>query len=285
MHIGTPVKKQFSWSSAVRAKHAALPNEHGAWVFLFSPLAVGLAAGGLHPASFLLVLGALAAFLIRQPLTIAVKALSGRRPKSDLPNAAFWLAAYGLLGGIAAAALIFQGYGFLLYLAVPAVPVFIWHLWLVSRRAERRQMLIEVVASGVLALAAPAAFWVGKADYDPVGWLLWLLCWMQVVGTILYAYLRLNQRALKSTPTLRESYRMARPALFYNLAALAVVIALAAGQIVTPLLVLAYLIQPIETVWGTLRPAVGVMPKAIGIRQLIVSTLFTVVFILAWIFG
>jgi hypothetical protein len=35
-------------------------------------------------------------------------------------------------------------------------------------------------------------------------------------------------------------------------------------------------------VWGTLRPAVGVRPTLIGVRQLIVSTIFTVLFILTW---
>ena len=45
---------------------------------------------------------------------------------------------------------------------------------------------------------------------------------------------------------------------------------------------LAYALQFAEVVWGTFFPAVGVKPTRIGIRQLIVSTLFTLVFILTW---
>jgi hypothetical protein len=36
---------------------------------------------------------------------------------------------------------------------------------------------------------------------------------------------------------------------------------------------------------GTLRPAVGYKPTAIGIRQLVVSTLFTILFIITWNIG
>lgn len=281
-HPKPPTGKPFSLQNALRARQAALPNEHGAWVFLLSPLAIGLAAGGMRPASLLLVLAALAAFLARQPVTLAVKALSGRRPRRELAPAALWLGIYGLVGLAAAGALVGLGYAYLLWLLLPAVPVFAWHLWLVGRRAERRQMLVEIVASGVLALGAPAAYWVGRGQADPAGWLLWGLAWLQVTGTILHAYLRLEQRALKQMPTRSESLRMGKGALIYNLVALAGVAGLALARVVSPLLPLAYLIQPLEVAFGILRPAVGVLPKAIGIRQLIVSVLFTVVFIFLW---
>jgi hypothetical protein len=73
------------------ARHIALPQDHGSWVFLFSPLLIGLFAGGhLSQASLLLIIAALAAFLLRQPVTIAVKVYSGRRSRRDLPAARFW---------------------------------------------------------------------------------------------------------------------------------------------------------------------------------------------------
>ena len=279
----TELAQPFSWSAALKARHIALPAEHGAWVFLFSPLIIGLVLGGLRPASLLLVAAALAAFLIRQPVTMAVKVLAGRRPRRELPGIALWLAVYGLVGLAAVIGLAALGYGYLLWLAIPAAPVFAWHLWLVGRRAERRQMLVEIVASGVLALAAPAAYWVGKGQVDSTGWLLWGLCWAQVAGTILYAYLRLDQRALECMPAWNETVRMARPALLYNLALLLAVIGLAYAQSVPQLLPLAFAIQPAEVVWGMVRPAVKMKPKVIGIRQLIVSILFTAAFILAWL--
>jgi hypothetical protein len=43
-----------------------------------------------------------------------------------------------------------------------------------------------------------------------------------------------------------------------------------------------FLVQWIETLWGITHPATNWKPTAIGIRQLIVSTLFTVLFIIFW---
>jgi hypothetical protein len=47
-------------------------------------------------------------------------------------------------------------------------------------------------------------------------------------------------------------------------------------------LFLAYLVQWMETLWGIFHPAVKWKPTRIGIRQLIVSILWTILFILTW---
>jgi hypothetical protein len=272
-------------SSAIwrRHRHIALPTEHGAWVFLLSPLIIGLAAGGFAGlSSVLLIVAALAAFLARQPLTIAVKAYSGRRSRQDLIPARFWLAVYTLAGVTATAGLVALGHAEVLWLAVPGIPVFAWHLWLVSRRAERRQMGVEVVAAGALALAAPAAVWVGRGTADPAGLWLWVLSWLQSAASIVYAYLRLEQRTLPAVPAVDERVRLGRRALLYTTTNLIFVGALALAGVLPRLLPLPYALQWLETLWGTLRPAVGVRPTAIGVRQLVVSTLFTVLFVLVW---
>ena len=140
---------------------------------------------------------AFAVFLIRQPVSIAVKVYSGRRSKRDLPAAFFWISVYGLVALFGLVGLILQGFGYLLILAIPGIPVFIWHLFLISRRAERRKTGIEIVGSGVLALSAPAAYWVSIGLPDPTGWWLFVLAWFQSAASIVYAYLRLEQRQLQ----------------------------------------------------------------------------------------
>ena len=47
-------------------------------------------------------------------------------------------------------------------------------------------------------------------------------------------------------------------------------------------LFLPYLVQWSETLWGIFHPAVRWKPTRIGVRQLIVSTLWTIIFILTW---
>ena len=264
-------------------RHIALPQDHGSWVFLISPLLVGLfAGGGLTSASIFLVSAAFCAFLIRQPTTILVKIYSNRRPQRELKAATIWTALYALLGGLSLVGLVLQGYAYVLYLAIPGLPVFAWHLYLVSRRSERRQLGIELVGSGVLALAAPAAYWVGVGEPHATGWLLWGLIWLQSAASIVYAYLRLEQRSLTSLPGLKGRFSMARRALVYSAFNLLVVLLLSVARFVPVWLSLPYALQLAETLWGSYKPAMGYKPTAIGIRQLLVSSLFTLLFILTW---
>lgn len=264
-------------------KQIFLPQDHGSWVFILSPLLIGLFAGqALKSASIYLSMAAMAAFLIRQPITIAIKAYAGRRPKADLPIARAWTLFYGLLIALAVLALILDGFGYMLYLAVPAAPVFAWHLWLVSRREERRQPGVEIVATGVLSLAAPAAYWVSIGHHDRAGWWLWILVWMQTAASIIYAYLRLEQREWKSIPNRRMRFRAGSRAYLYASFNFASVLALSQLDALPNLIFIPYLLQWMETTWGVDHPAVGWKPTRIGIRQLIVSTLWTILFILFW---
>jgi hypothetical protein len=261
----------------------ALTNEHGSWVFLLSPLLIGLSAGQSWSVdSLLITIGVLSAFLIRQPITVLVKVASRRRPKHDLPAAWFWVGIYGVIGLLMLGGLVWRGYGYLLYLALPGIPVFLWHLFLVSKRSERRKMGIEIIASGVLALSAPAAYWIGVGGPQPAGWLLWGLTWLQSAASIVYAYLRLEQRIWDEKPVLKIRLERGVRANLYTSFNLAVVLILSLRGILSPWIIIAYFVQSAETLWGTINPAAGVKPTKIGVRQLIVSILYTVLFIFAW---
>jgi len=264
-------------------RHIAIPQDHGSWVFLFSPLLIGLLTAdacslGVIP----MLIAAIAAFMMRQPVSIWVKTLQSRRPISDRNPAIFWSLCYAAIVTGAGLILIAQGYVFVLWLAVPAIPVFGWHLWLVSRRAERHQMGVEIVGSGVLALAAPAAFWVARGETPSVGWMLFILTWLQSAASIVYAYLRLEQRDWKNLPSLAIRFSHGRRALLYTGFNLIFVSILSLGKYLPPLLPIPYTLQFAETTWGIINPAIGVKPTRIGIRQLIISTLFTIIFILVW---
>ena len=265
------------------SRQIALPQDHGAWVFILSPLLIGLFAGGWVSASAWLVLGAMAAFLIRQPMSILVKVYSRRRSRRDLRAAWLWSAIYSLLGLVSVVGLAQSGHAYLLWLAAPGVPVFLFHLWLVSRREERRQMGIELVGSGVLALAAPAAYWVGIGQAAPDGWWLFALTWFQSTASIVYAYLRLEQRGLITKPPESVLLKMGNRALLYTGFNLLATLTLSLLKILPPWIWVPYALQSAETLHGALlKPAIGWKPTRIGLRQLIVSTLFTILFILTW---
>ncbi|UCF67431.1 MAG: YwiC-like family protein [Acidobacteriota bacterium] len=267
-------------------RHIALPADHGSWVFLLSPLIIGLAGGGrLSIVTVYLVVASLAGFLARQPLTIAIKALSGRRSREELPVALLWTAVYGGIAAAHVAGLVVRGFGYVLLLAIPGAIVFAWYLLLVSRRTERRQLGLELAATGALALSAPAAYWIGRGAPLPFGWLLWLLVWAQSAASIVYVYLRLVQREWKSVPPPAKRWRAGGAALTFSAMNFVAVLALALGQIVSFWLTAPFLIQTAETVWGTLHPCAGWKPRAIGLRQLAVSALFTVLFVAGWYAG
>jgi hypothetical protein len=264
-------------------KQIAIPQDHGSWVFILSPLIIGIFAGGKFNSAILsLIIGAISAFMIRQPMTVLVKAISGRRPKSDLAPARFWLLIYGSISALALTALIMQGFGYVLYLAIPAAPVFAWHLWLVSQRTERKQAGIEVIATGVLALAAPAAYWVALGGYNPLGWWLWAWAWLQSAASIVYTYLRLEQRELKTRPASGDLWRMGKRALLYTSFNLFVSLMLGWANLIPQLIFIPFLLQWIETLWGITHPSIGWKPTRIGMRQFIVSTLWTILFIICW---
>ncbi len=264
-------------------RQVALPSDHGSWVFLLSPLLIGLFAGGSWSvATIYLVIAALAAFLIRQPVTFAVKVYSGRRNRRDLVAAWFWIGVYSLIGAVGLVGLLIQGFSYLFILALPGIPVFVWYLYLVSKRAERRRIGVEIVGSGVLAMAAPAGYWIGVGNLDPIGWLLLALTWLQSAASIVHAYLRLEQRELDVVPDIKNQLKMGRRAIIYTTFNLIFVAGLAMVNLVSPLLPLPYALQWGETIWGTLKPAIGMRPTAIGFRQLFVSSLFTLLFILTW---
>lgn len=264
-------------------KHIALPQDHGSWVFIISPLMIGIiSAGRFNLGTLSLIIATMAAFLLRQPAAIVVKAYSGRRPRSDLPAASFWFCLYGLITLLGLISLFQLGYGYIAWVAVPGILIFSWHLWLVGKRSERRQIGVEIIATGILALAAPAAYWIGLDRVDSMGWWLWLLVWFQNAASIVYAYLRLEQRVQTENPNRKERWKSGERAFLYTTFNLIVPFSLGWIGILPRWIFLSSLVQWLETIWGIEKPATGWTPTRIGIRQLIVSILWTILFIITW---
>jgi hypothetical protein len=266
-------------------KHYTLPSEHGSWIWWIGPFVIGTAAAGsLDPALLTLFLTAFAAFLCRQPIMLLVKVASGRRPPSDRPPALLWTTIYGLIVLLGLAGLAGAGFGaLLLVLALPGLVVFAWHLWLVSRREERGQMGMELVGAGVLALTAPAAYWVAGGAQDRTAWLLWLLCWLQSAASIVLVYLRLEQRRWPAVPPSSNRWRAGRRALVYHAFNALLALGLAGLRLVPPLVPLAYLLLLVDAVDGMNRPAVGAKPTTIGLRQLAASLVFVLLMVMAYL--
>ncbi len=258
-------------------KHYAIPSEHGIWIWWLGPLIIGTSAAGGPSSAFLtLFLAALFAFLIRQPVSIIVKALSGRRNKEDIQPATVWVIVYGLGLLLFVAILVAQGYRQILLLAIPGIPVFIWNIRLISKRAKRGQRGIELVGSGVLALAAPAAYWVSGGTDIFLPWILWLLTWLQSAASIVNVYDRLKFRELDQIPSLELRLRNGRRSLAYHIFNVTLCVILAVGGWIPWLSVIAFMLMLLDSVESVIHPPIGARARAIGFRQLGASILFVI---------
>lgn len=259
-------------------KRYAFPSEHGAWIWWIGPFVLGIAAGGgLNSALGILLLAALAAFLSRQPTTLVVKVLSGRRPSSDMAPALIWASFYLAIALGSAAFLINRGYSSILLLAVPGLPVFAWQFWLISRKEERGQQGIELVGSGVLALSAPAAYWVSGGENALEAWIIWWLSWLHSAASIVYVYLRLHQRKLTTPLSKGEKWRMGARTLVYHLFNFSLASVLAIKNLIPFGVPIAFALVLLEALAGVANPPLGAKPTAIGFRQLASSSFFFLV--------
>ncbi|GAB4477842.1 MAG: hypothetical protein Kow0088_17150 [Anaerolineales bacterium] len=110
-----------------------------------------------------------------------------------------------------------------------------------------------------------------------------MFCWLQSAASIVYAYLRLEQREWASIQQrLTERFRPALRALLYSTFNVLAAAFLGLTGFIPSFVWIAYATQWLECLYGSLRPAFKMRPTRIGFRQLIVSTLFTIAVILFW---
>ena len=254
-----------------------LPTEHGAWIWWIGPFIIGIAAARLWTLDLaILFVAMLAAFLLRQPLTLFVKTYSGRRPQSDRSPALVWMGFYTLLALGAFIMLLDSGFGRLVWLLLPGIPVFTWHLILVSRRAERRKPGIEIVGAGVLALAAPASYWVASGTSTILAWALWAITWLQSAASIVLVYQRLQERTLDVSGGLSMRIHRASRSFAYHSFNLVIVLLVWWFLEFPWMVVLASALMLLDALDSLRAPALVWKPTRIGLRQLFASSLFVV---------
>lgn len=259
-------------------RQVVLPNEHGSWALFLTPLLVGIAAGqDLSLVTLYLLVATSAGFLMRQPLTMWVRSVSGLRARAYLRPAILWTCVFAGVAALHIFGLCLRGFAYLLWLALPGVFVLAWHLTLTARRRERKQMSIEILGAAFLGLCAPAAMWVGLGDADPRGWALYALVTLHGAWAVLYGFLRLHQRAPASRPSPPRG--SVGGCAFAGLVASAAMAAAGWVPVLTPL---AFVVQPLESLRARWRPARGLMPRQIGFQLLFVTTLHTLLFAAVW---
>jgi hypothetical protein len=176
--------------AAASWRRAILPAEHGGWAFLAEPLLLGLLVG-FSPAGALIALGAILAFLARQPLRTFVADRSRGRSYPRTATAARAFAACALAGAAVLAGAVLLGGGAALVPLALASPLAAVSLTLDFGRRSR-EAAAEVCAALALGAAAPAIVVAAGAPL-PVALALWGVLAARSVPTILYVRARLRR--------------------------------------------------------------------------------------------
>ncbi len=270
-------------SSRFWKKKYVVPQEHGSWTWWLGPFVIGLSVGGRPGGGVAaLFVAALAGFLLHQPAAVAVRAAVGRYPPSDLRPALGWVGLLSLVGGLAVPCLLLHHHARVLLFVAPGVLLFTWHLLLVARRAERRHAGLAVIVSGALALAAPAAYVVAHGEDTRTALVLAALCWAHNGTAIAAVYLRLEQRSWKAGTAHAGRWSAAAPLLLAHGGALLGAGTAALLRVSGPWLPLAFVPAALDALALACRPAPGLSPRRVGLRQLAVDALFTALFVLLW---
>jgi hypothetical protein len=179
--------------SRIFRKQLILPAEHGSWSWLLVPYFVGvIVAGTWDLAVFLVLLGGLAGFLMRQPATVAMRVRAGRGRKSDGRPALAWTIFFGAIALACLLGLLALGRAALLWLTIPMAAIFVFYL-LASRqrRASVRSLWMELAGALGLSAMAPAAYIAATGQLDDTAWALWALMAGQNGLGVLYVRLRI----------------------------------------------------------------------------------------------
>jgi hypothetical protein len=265
-------------------KRFAIPPEKGGWIWWTGPLVIGVAAAGTaRPALAVVVVGTFSAFCVRQPLTLFIKSYKLASHAGDRGPAGFWVLVYAALCLLVAVALAMDGNLRVLALAIPAVPVFAWHFYLVARGNERRQMLRDALASIALALTGTAAYWSCGGANDVTAALVWLLPGLHSSASVVHMLLRLEQRRWESAGPLSRRMRLGTGPAVHHVANVALAVFLYAMGFVPVFGIAAFALCLAEGIWAIAVPQVGHTPKQLGMRQLAVSSAFALLICIGYL--
>lgn len=259
-------------SPSVRVRSVALPSEHGAWGFLTEPILFGLLVA-FTLSGILLSVAIVAAFLIHQPLKIAIKDYLKHKHTARTQLALKFTLLYGViaLAGLLAT-LAISGTAFLLpfALAIPLVMVQLYH----DAKNKSRDLLSEL--SGAMALATTASALV-LLD----GWQLdkalaiWVILALRDVSAILYVRTRLRLERGKE-PSLTSAW------LSHGIALLIVGVFIVVD--LAPIgVIVAFIILTGRALWGISPYRATLKPTQVGIREMIYGLGSALIFALAYV--
>lgn len=172
-----PKKRERIEKSVARKKGLLFPNEHGAWVMLFTAFLIGwLATPAFSWKPLLLLPAAVGAFLARYPLGLYFKKRKMMKALHlSLQHEIKSFVVYGILTLLTAAPLflIYHWWWLLLFAAFSGL-AFIGHLRPLILKKER-PLSVELFGMAGMTVMTPAAAYTARSHFNVEPLLLWLL--------------------------------------------------------------------------------------------------------------
>lgn len=256
MEINRPATKR-----VIFRKNLVLPAEHGSWAWLFIPYLVGVAVtGAINTAVFLVLLGGLAAFLLRQPATAWLRIRQGRGRQADRPLAVGWTVGLATTAVLCFVGLLWIGLSDLLWLTMPLLGVLAVYLVVAfQRQADVRVMWMELAGAAGLAGMAPAAMVAVQGQLSQTAWAVWGLVGLLNALGVLYVRLRIadtHQRSISRFPV-----------WLGHVLALFMVGAAAVGELIPFLAIIPFVILAVRAISAVLRPTPILNIKRFGFAE------------------
>ena len=251
-----------------------LPREHGAWMMLYTPLAVGVAATYPSPIGPLvaLLLACTSAFFAQNALGLLLR---GRGGDNVIP----WLVVFalGLSVSVAVLIVVYSAHQ-VLWFGPPAAGLFAWQAWWRSRTGRQidRSVAAELATVIVLAAAAPAAIVVAQGSWPLPAIIAWAACSLFFGSSVFYVKALVGAASAASTQGRCNRRQILLMYHLFIIAVVAVASAFLDGVAVT-LLVCAYVPVVVRAAYGLLtRPAAKLNLKRIGVAEIAYAVWFGV---------
>jgi hypothetical protein len=241
----------------IRYRTIALPVEHGGWGFLIEPILAGLLVAPSW-AGLCLCVAALGAFLVHQPLKVALKDTRAGRRYARTGIAWRFVAVYATVAVVALLMAAWLARGLFwgpLLLVAPFALVQVAY----NARNRGREWLPEAAGALSLGATAPAVLLAGGQSWTSA-LLLWVLLGLRSLPAILYVRILLRRQ--------RRGGVAAWPALLAHLLALGVAAVLALTRAVVPLAVGVMLLLLARAVFMIVRRGPAISAPIIGISEL-----------------
>lgn len=267
-------RSQPSQERRPRVKTIALPTEHGGWAFLLEPLALGLLLAPSLSGLFL-ALAALGVFLARHPAKLAVGDLRRRRRLTRTAMAERFVFAYAGAAALCFVAAVMTATGSFLFPLIIAAP-FTAVQFFYDGRGKSRALMAEMaggISTGAIAVAiALANGWDRRAAFA-----LWAIMLARTVPSILYVRGRLR--------LLRRKHASVFLIITAHVLAVVLMFTLAGARVISFLVAAAMSILLVRAAGGLLRTQRAIMPKQLGIAEIIYGTILVCAVVFGRVIG